>query len=240
MIHIQQLTKKFGSFTALDTITTSVPAGEITAIIGPNASGKTTLLKSIVGLIPSFSGSILVSGTDISGKSEYRAKIGYMPQFPGFPENLTVGAVVQMVKDLRSDTNTYNEELFERFQLSKETGKKIKTLSGGTRQKLSAYITFLFQPELVILDEPTASLDPVASTILKEVILKQKASGTTMVMTSHNIHELEEIASNLIFLLDGKLKYTGTVDGLKEVTGEESLERAIAFLIQQNGGNHAH
>ncbi|MCB0749787.1 MAG: ATP-binding cassette domain-containing protein, partial [Ignavibacteriae bacterium] len=132
----------------------------------------TTLIKSILGLIKKYDGSIKIDGRLINGESEYRNIIGYMPQSASFPENLTVQNIFEMVKDLRPN-KSFDEDLIYEFKLKNELNKRLKNLSGGTMQKVNAALAFLFNPNILILDEPTAGLDPVSSSLLKDKILNE-------------------------------------------------------------------
>ena len=114
-------------------------------------------------------------------------------------------------------------------------GQPVRQLSGGTRQKLNAAIAFLFRPALLILDEPTAGLDPVAASILKDKVRRAPAEGTTVVLTSHLMSEVEELAQHLVFLLDGQVAYQGSIEGLLAHTGESRLERAMARFLEEAG-----
>ncbi len=232
MIEIINLKKSFDDFKVLKEINLSIREGEITAIVGPNGSGKTTLIKSILDLIKIDFGKISIGKYVLNGKCEYRKQIGYMPQITRFPENLTVSQLIEMIKDIRNQTGNLDEELFEKFLMEKELPKQIKNLSGGTKQKLNAIISFMFNPQLYILDEPTASLDPIASSELKDKIIKENKNGKTFLITSHNMHEIEELASNIIFMIDGEIAYCGSLSNLKFETKEDNLERAIANLMR--------
>lgn len=233
MVQIDGLEKGFGALDVLDGITIRIPRGEITALVGPNGSGKTTLIKCILGLVRPDAGRITVDETILNGDWQYRERIGYMPQEARFPENLSAREVIAMLKDLRGHPDDTDEELVERFDLTPELDKPIRTLSGGTRQKVNAVTAFLFRPDLVILDEPTAGLDPSASSTLKDKILNVQAEGTTFILTSHVMSELEELSKNLAFLLHGDIQYDGPIDDLKESTGTRNLERAIAHMMTE-------
>ncbi|MFH1525529.1 MAG: ABC transporter ATP-binding protein [Bacteroidota bacterium] len=230
-ITAENLIKDFGDFRAIDKISLSIAGGEITAIVGPNGSGKTTFIKSILGLVKPTSGNIIVNGVKLNGTFKYREQIGYMPQQASFPENITVKETIDLLCDIRNKTGDLSEELIDKFNLQKEYNKKIKTLSGGTKQKLNAVIAFIFDPEILILDEPTAGLDPYASGILKDKILSVRKGGKTILLTSHILSELEDMAENVIFLLEGSIRYNGKVNDLIERTSSSNLERAIASLI---------
>jgi len=235
MITIRRLVKQFGKLTVLRELDLEIERGKITAIIGHNGSGKTTLIKCILGLDKPTSGSITINNFELNGDCTYRSRIGYMPQLARFPENLTAREVFRMIRDLRGREERLEDDLVAFFNLDGELEKPVRTLSGGTRQKISAIITFMFDPELLILDEPTAGLDPISSSMLKDRLFQEKAAGKTIIITSHIMSELEELADNLVFLLDGKIIYSGTVEDLIEQSGEKNLERAVAALMTRNG-----
>ncbi|MEW6702359.1 MAG: ABC transporter ATP-binding protein [Bacteroidota bacterium] len=234
MITVNNLTKKYGSLLALKEINVNIPKGSLTFLVGPNASGKTTLIKSLLGLIKPTSGSIVIDGIMLNGDYEYRRKIGYVSQIANFPENLTVEEVFRMVKELREKENDYDEELISNFELEKEFGKRLKNLSGGTQQKVNVAVAFLFNPQIIILDEPTAGLDPVASSLLKDKIRKENKNGKTIIFTSHILSEIEEMAENIIFLLEGNIYFDGTIKELIQSTGKHNLERAVASIMKRN------
>lgn len=228
--------KRFGRLEVLRGIDQRIEPGRITAIVGPNAAGKTTLIKMILGLVrPGSGGVVEVDGIAVNGDPSYRDRIGYMPQAARFPEQLTGHEVIHLLMGLRGQHEGLDEELIERFKLGPSLDRPVRTLSGGTRQKLNAVVAFLFRPALLILDEPTAGLDPVAAGVLKDKVLRAPAQGTTVLLTSHLMSEVEELAQDLIFLLDGSVAYRGTLEGLLHQSGERRLERAIARLLEEAG-----
>ncbi|MGH9419244.1 MAG: AAA family ATPase, partial [Thermoanaerobaculia bacterium] len=154
-----------------------------------------------------------------------------MPQIARFPANLTGRELLSMLEKLRSDVSAPDRKLIETFGLDADLGKQLRTLSGGTRQKLNAVAAFLFSPDVLILDEPTAGLDPRSSAALKDRILADRAKGTTFIVTSHVMAELEEVADDVIFLADGQVRFSGSLDSLKKTTLQVNLERAIAELM---------
>jgi len=232
MITIEHLTKSYRKFKALDDINLSFERGQAISLLGPNGSGKTTLIKSILGLVIPESGTIKIAGREIKTDWEYRSQIGYMPQIGRYPENMTIGQVIKMLKEIRKDCTHYDEELIELFNLPAQQNKTMRSLSGGTRQKVSACLAFLFSPDIFIMDEPTAGLDPVSSEILKEKIAKECANGKLILITSHVLSDLDEIASHVVYLQDGKLKLYNTIDELKFLTGEEKLNKVIASIMK--------
>lgn len=235
MISINNISKRFGKLIALDQLNIDFQKGECVALIGPNGSGKTTLIKSVLGMVVPDEGSILFNNKNIHKDWEYRSKIGYMPQIGRYPENMTIGQVILMMKDIRkSEAKLLDEELITKFGLHSMMNKRMRTLSGGTRQKVSVSLAFLFGADVLILDEPTAGLDPVSSEILKEKILKEKANGKLIIITSHVLSELDDVVTQIVYMQEGKLKFQKEIAMLKSETGEEKLSKAIAKIILQN------
>jgi Cu-processing system ATP-binding protein len=235
MITISNISKRFGKLKALDQLNLQFQSGECIALIGPNGSGKTTLIKSILGMVVPDEGSIFFNSNNIHKDWKYRSQIGYMPQIGRYPDNMTIGQVIGMMKDIRkSEKCILDEELIEKFGLQSIMHKRMRTLSGGTRQKVSASLAFLFNADVLILDEPTAGLDPVSSEILKEKILKEKSNGKLIIITSHVLSELDDVVTQVVYMQDGKLKFQKEIEALKKETGEEKLSKSIAKIMLQN------
>ena len=233
MIRIEQLHKRYGAIQVLRGIDTVVPAGQVTGLVGPNAAGKTTLIKSILGLTRADHGVIEVAGTRVNGDESYRKQIGYMPQIARFPAHLTGRELLTMLQDLRAAPDGLDTELIERFELEPQLSRKLNDLSGGTKQKFNAVAAFLFKPPILILDEPTAGLDPRSATILKDKILADRATGRTFLITSHVMSELEELADNVMFISDGRVRFSGSIGQIKDLTRQVNLERAVAELMER-------
>lgn len=231
MIQIDNLTKSFGKFRALDGIDLHLEQGQAVSLLGPNGSGKTTLIKSILGLVIPEKGSININGQLIRNNPAYRANIGYMPQIGRYPDNMTIEQVIHMIKDIRKEQTNYDEELYHSFGIDKIKQKKMRTLSGGTRQKVSACIAFLFSPDIYILDEPTAGLDPVANELLKDKIAAECERGKLVLITSHVLSDLDGLTSHIIYLQDGKLMFHESIGQLQERTGEKKLNKIIANIL---------
>lgn len=232
MIIATNINKKFGKLKALDNVSVTCNKGECIALIGPNGSGKTTFIKSILGMVVCDSGFITFNGKNILHNWQYRANIGYMPQIGRYPDNMTIGQLLDMMKDIRTKKNTaLDEDLVQKFELEKLLHKRMRTLSGGTRQKVSASLAFLFDPDVLILDEPTAGLDPVAAEILKEKIIAEKAKGKLVLITSHILSELDELVTEVIYMQDGKLLFQKSIEELRTDTGQEKLSKAIASVM---------
>jgi Cu-processing system ATP-binding protein len=231
MVEVRALCKRFGRLEVLRGIDLTIARNRVTAIVGPNAAGKTTLIKTILGLVRPEGGTIVVDRAQIGEDDAYRSRIGYMPQIARFPENLSALELFEMLKDLRGEKVRLDESLIHEFSLETELKKPLRTLSGGTRQKVNAVMAFLFSPDILILDEPTAGLDPVASGVLKKKIVADRALGRTFILTSHIMNELEELADNVVFLHDGRVEFSGPVQEIKSLTKQPNLERAIAAMM---------
>ena len=232
MIIASNVSKKFGKLKALDDVSVTCVKGECIALIGPNGCGKTTLIKSILGMVVNDSGFITFNGKNIKHHWQYRENIGYMPQIGRYPDNMTIGQVLDMMKDIRGKRNALtDEELVNKFGLREIMNKRMRTLSGGTRQKVSAALAFLFNPDVLILDEPTSGLDPVSSEILKAKIIAEKDKGKLVLITSHVLSELDDLITQVIYMQEGKLCFHKSISSLREETGEEKLSRAIANVM---------
>jgi Cu-processing system ATP-binding protein len=240
MIEIKELQKKFGKFEVLKNINLSCKKGECIALIGPNGCGKTTLIKSVLGMVLPDSGTIHFNGNSVLGEYLYRERIGYMPQIGRYPDNMTIGQIIEMIKKIRNSSDDLDEDLLHAFELEKMFDKQMRTLSGGTTQKVSAVLAFLFNPDVLILDEPTAGLDPLAAEVLKEKIIKEKEKGKLILITSHLLSELDDLITEIIFMQEGKVHFHQKVEELKETTGEEKISKAIAKILKnkQNEPNY--
>lgn len=233
MINIQGLSKKFGSLQVLNDLTLDIPSGQATGIVGPNGSGKTTLIKHLLGLVKSDEGSIEINGTRLNGSYEYRRNIGYMPQMALYPENMKVRELIDLIIKIRDEEPVYEEQLIELFELEKEMQKPLRTLSGGTKQKVGGLIALMFDPEILILDEPTAGLDPKSSFRFKQWIKREKDRGKTILLTTHIMSEIEELADYLILLVEGRVRYHGKQSEFIQNNEEQRLEGAVAKILEE-------
>ena len=233
MVSIQNLHKKFGKNQVLKGVDLNIKDGGIFAILGPNGSGKTTLIKSVLGMVIPNQGVIKVQEQSIEKNSSYRHKIDYLPQIANFPSNLKVKELIRMIKDLRSNTDS-DKQLIELFKLEPFLDKKLGNLSGGTKQKVNIVLTFMFDSPLIILDEPTTGLDPISLIRLKELIQEEKDKGKTILITSHIMSFVEEVSDEIVFLLEGKIYFKGTISDLKNKTNQPDFEHAIASILSDN------
>ncbi|MCB0423856.1 MAG: ABC transporter ATP-binding protein [Flavobacteriaceae bacterium] len=233
MVTIQNLHKAFGHNQVLNGVDLDIKEGGIFAVLGPNGSGKTTLIKSILGMVIFDKGSIEVLGNNIKKNADYRRQIDYLPQIANFPSNLKVKELVKMIKDLRGKASE-EEKLIKLFGLQPFMDKKLGNLSGGTKQKVNIVLAFMFNSALIILDEPTTGLDPVSLIRLKALIQEEKKKGKTILITSHIMSFVEEMADEIVFLLEGTIYFKGSIQELKDTTEQTDFEHAIASILNQN------
>lgn len=231
MIVAKNITKKFGKVYALNDVSVTCHKGECIALIGPNASGKTTFIKCILGMVVPERGTINFDNNSIAHNWLYRNRIGYMPQIGRYPENMSIAQIFNLMKDIRKPIGLADEELVKNFKLDIIMQKRMRTLSGGTRQKVSAALAFLFNPDVLILDEPTAGLDPVSSEMLKEKIIREKNKGKLILITSHVLSELDDLVTEVIYMQEGKVNFQKSLLMLKQETGEQKLAKAIAKVM---------
>jgi Cu-processing system ATP-binding protein len=231
MIHISSLHKSFGKQNVLKGISLDFNKPGITAILGPNGSGKTTLIKSILGMVLPTAGHIHFEDKDIKGQWDYRSRIDYLPQIARFPDNLRVDELLRMIQDIRGVAPASLDRLIALFDMADYMNKRFGNLSGGTKQKANIIQAFMYDSPVIILDEPTNGLDPVALIRLKTLLQEEKQKGKLILITTHIMSFVNEMADDVVFLLDGKVHYRGSVDALKIQFGEQDLEKAIAGIL---------
>lgn len=234
MIRIETISKRFRRLQVLDSISADLNSGQVVSLIGPNGSGKTTLIKTILGMVRPDKGRVLVDGQSIQHCTACREKIGYMPQIGRYPDNMKTGQLFSMVRHIRETPGLKTDsELIDLFGLPHIFQKPMRTLSGGTRQKVSAALAFLFDPPVLVLDEPTAGLDPLSSEILKEKISAEKKKGKLILITSHILSDLDELTTHVMYLQEGKLIFFKDMTTLRNDTGEHRLGKAIAQMMKR-------
>lgn len=231
MIEIIDLHKSFGRLEVLKGIGLHFKDhGKITAILGPNGSGKTTLIKCLLGMVIPSRGTIKVQNEDIKRNWTYRNQIDYLPQMAHFPENLTLKELIAFIKDLRGK-GARDSELIRLFGLEPYLDKRLHNLSGGTKQKVNLTLALLYDSPVMILDEPTNGLDPLTMVHFREVLSQEKAKGKIILITTHIMSLVEEIADEVVFLLEGRIHFEGSIGELKARYNETSVERAIAQVL---------
>lgn len=234
LVEVRGLRKAYGARRVLHDVNLDVARGAVTAVIGPNGAGKTTLNKILLGLVRPDSGTLDFDGADMVREIQHRERFGYMPQMARFPENFSARDVLALLTDLRGSSRTRDESLLDALALPTFLDQPVRSLSGGQRQRLNAAAAFLFSPDLLLLDEPTAGLDPLASGILKDKIREVRDEGRAILITSHVLSELEEFTDVVVFLHEGEVRWSGPLPLLLERTGGTTLERAIAALMRRD------
>ncbi len=219
MIQVQHLTKTFGAFTAVNDVSFEVKPGETFALLGPNGSGKTTALKCLVGLMPPTAGAIKVDGADV-WKEARRAKslMSYLPQHVNFHDNLTAREVMQFYCKLRKLPAARIESVLNgsHFHFNGFTDKPVNQFSGGMLQRLGLAVACLPDAPILLLDEPTASLDPERAIQFREFLTTLKQAGKTIVFTSHVLADVEQLADRVAILVEGKLVALESINALRE------------------------
>ena len=234
-IAFEGLGKRYGKQWALRGVNARFVEGEVVMVIGPNGSGKTTLIKCLLGLVNPTEGAIHVNGALVGNDPLYRAAIGYMPQYAEFPRELTVDQLLRMMNDIRdAKSGSTDDRLIKLLGVDALLDKRISTLSGGMRQKVSAVLAFRYRPNILVLDEPTAGLDPVSATKLLDAVLQAKRNGATVLITSHIMEEVQRLGDRVTYLEDGHLRFALPPELITEATGEASLALALPKFLAQH------
>ena len=205
IIRCENLSKRYRGLTALDNVNLSIDAGKPIALVGPNGAGKTTLISLISGFIHASNGSVSVCGAS-PGHASVKSKLSVLPQDALFDPNFTIGSQLKLYARLRGISNPTEEvnRVLQRVQLHDQLGNKSPNLSHGMKKRLLIAQSLLGQPELILLDEPTAGIDPPNAKLIRDLI-SAESSNTTFVVSSHNLDELEKVCETVIHLVDGKL-----------------------------------
>lgn len=231
MIKYTHIGKSFGTQEVLKDVNLVIDKPGLHALMGPNGSGKTTLMKSTLGLVKPTVGTIEFNGEALGTDHSYRTKIAYLPQIAMFPENLTPDEFLNLVEAVRGPADR-RVELVERFGLPVFSHKMLRSLSGGMRQKVNIVAALMYDTPILLLDEPTIGLDPVALLELKNLLNEEVSRGKYVVVTTHILDFVEAMATEVVFILDGVVEFVGGLSQLYEKTDEPSVERAIAKLLK--------
>ena len=206
MIRFQAFTKRFGDQLAVDALTLTVNAGEVVALLGPNGSGKTTSLKAAAGLVRATSGRVLLGEPGrTASNAEARRVCSFLPQRVAFPESLTGREVVEFYGALRGVPGSHADAALELAALNGASRRAVGTYSGGMVQRLGLAVAVLAGAPILLLDEPTAALDPAGLEAFYGLVERLKADGQTVLFTSHQLGDVEQLADRFAVLVDGRL-----------------------------------
>ena len=238
VIEVENLTKRFGSFTAVDNISFSVERGEIFGFLGANGAGKTTAMKMLCGLLRPSGGRGIVSGFDINRESEkIKASIGYMSQKFALYEDLKVWENIRLYAGIygvpEKEATERSHTLLEELGLEKERDSLVRSLPLGWRQKLAFSVSIFHKPTIVFLDEPTGGVDPVTRRQFWEMIYKAAGSGITVFVTTHYMDEAE-YCNRVSIMVDGRIDALSSPDSLKKEFEAESMDEVFRKLARKS------
>ncbi len=237
-IVIEDLVKSYGPTVAVDHASISVEQGTVFGLIGPNGAGKTTIIRTLLGLVPHQGGRVMVSGVDMHDPDAQRkVKVGYLPQHAAFQEwrtseqaLLTLGRLSGLEGErLRNRV----DEVLEQLGIEEFRSRRVSKLSGGTLQKLGFAQAIIHEPSVLVLDEPMASLDPASRFQFKKIIRELRASGTTILFSSHILSDVEDLADSVGLLQRGRVRYSGPIGGLERMAALRS--ELVIELAGDNG-----
>ena len=249
MLHIRDLTKKYGSFTAVNHLTLNIPEGDLFGFVGPNGAGKTTTIRIVCGLLKATSGSVQIGGTSAPvGSKEMKRLIGYVPDFFGVYDNLKVKEYMDLYGSMYSmnsrDIERIADDLLELVNLSDKKEVYVDTLSRGMKQRLCVARALLHNPQLLILDEPSSGLDPRARVEMKELLKNLHSMGKTIVISSHILSELSEMCNSIGIMNRGQLVTAGRIEDIMQKLRNDKrihihisseMEPAVRMMKEQAG-----
>ena len=240
MIRVEGLTKRFGAFTAVDDVSFEVRKGEVFAFLGPNGSGKTTTMKSIVGLTLPTKGRVLVDGVDVAAdQKRARNRIAYLPQRVVFPETLTAREVVRFYSSLRNIPAAIADEALSRAGFNGASDRPVQEFSGGMVQRLGMTVVSIPGAPVLVLDEPTANLDPQGVKRFRDFVLEQKAAGKTVLFSTHLLAEAEQLADRVAIFVGGKLRALESIEGLRKTfLHEGTIEDVYLHYVGKDSHEH--
>jgi ABC-2 type transport system ATP-binding protein len=240
MIELDQLVKKFGALIAVDHVSLKIARGEFFAVLGPNAAGKTTMIKLLTGLIKPTTGCARICGFDIQTQPlEARKRLAYVPDYPFLYDKLTAREFFRFVGQLfkleaaRIERNS--EELVARFHLAEYVDRSLEGLSHGTRQRVAIVAALLHDPEVFVIDEPMVGLDPQHARVVKDVLKERSMAGMTVLVSTHQLSIAEEMADRIGIINGGKLIAVGSRDELRTQSGSSGQLEDIFLSLTAAG-----
>lgn len=244
MILIENLVKRYGTFTAVDGVSLEVPAGEIHGFLGPNGAGKTTTIRMIAGLLKPTAGRIVIAGHDLSREAEAaKGSLGFIPDRPFIYDKLTAGEFLRFHAGLYGLDGPAVEarvkELLGLFELGRWEDELVESFSHGMKQRLVMCAAFLHRPRGVLVDEPMVGLDPRGARLIKDVFRQMAKNGVAILMSTHTLEVAEEMCDRISIILGGKIIARGTVDDLRAAAGGEGGgdQELTAVFLRLTGGS---
>ena len=241
MIELTGLTKRYGSFTAVDAIDLTVPKGELFGFLGPNGAGKTTTLRMIAGILRPTAGTVKIGDVDVTTHAmQAKSILGYIPDRPYIYEKLTGAEFLRFVAGLYGqngkDIEHRGRELLALFDLDDWRDELVESYSHGMRQKLIISSAFIHKPDVIVVDEPMVGLDPKAARILKDLFREYTRRGHTVMMSTHTLEVAETMCDRIGIIQGGKIRALGTMDDLRadSAAGTQGLEDIFLKLTGEN------
>ena len=241
MIAIEQVVKRYGTFTAVDDVSLAVAPGEIHGFLGPNGAGKTTTLRMIAGLLQPTAGRILVNGHDLAVDQEAaKASLGYVPDRPFIYEKLTAGEFLRFHGGLYgidgTGITTRVHEMLDLFELRRWEDELVESFSHGMKQRLVMSAAFLHRPRAVVVDEPMVGLDPRGARLIKAVFRRMSEHGVAILMSTHTLEVAEEMSHRISIINRGRIIAQGTVDEVRRLAGGGD-EHFTSVFLRLTGGS---
>ena len=240
MIAVEQLVKRYGTFTAVDGVSLEVKPGQIHGFLGPNGAGKTTTIRMIAGLLKPTAGRILVNGHDLAADPEQaKASLGFIPDRPFIYEKLTAGEFLRFHGGLYGleDTQVASRvtEMLELFELGRWEHELVESFSHGMKQRLVMAAAFMHRPRAVLVDEPMVGLDPRGARLIKDVFRKMAGHGVAILMSTHTLEVAQEMCDLISIILKGTIIAHGTVDQIRSLEGDPTQHLTDVFLRLTGG-----
>jgi ABC-2 type transport system ATP-binding protein len=240
MIHVRDLVKRFGAFTAVDGVSLDVPSGQIHGFLGPNGAGKTTTIRMMAGLLRPTAGSVTIDGHDLAAKPEAaKRSLGFIPDRPFIYEKLTAGEFLRFHGGLYGLEGAPLErrigEMLELFELTRWEGELVESFSHGMKQRLVMGAAFLHRPRAVLVDEPMVGLDPRGARLIKHVFRRMADTRVAILMSTHTLEVAEEMCDRISIILRGRIIASGTVGELRALAGSDDDQLTAVFLKLTGG-----
>jgi ABC-2 type transport system ATP-binding protein len=236
MIELVGLGKRYGDFSALTDVHLRVGRGELFGLLGPNGAGKTTSIKLLMGFLKPSSGTARIAGLDcFESRVELKRKVGYLPDEPVFHDYLRGREIVEFVADMhglsRAEAQARSAPLLEQVELGDALHDYAINYSRGMKKKLALVCALLHEPEVLVLDEPTSGLDPLATRRLNELLAARKSQGTTILLSSHLLDQVEKLCERVAIVANGRIAAVGSLADLKRERGSSASLEEVFFAV---------